>query len=84
MLGQKAVSIQEKLYGKRRLLPVAARGQYFNVLDSLQSKPVTSSLSLKGEVLLQLMKEWDKFALLRQPEVFTVLLGRQGAFTVLQ
>lgn len=53
-----SVDLEEKLYGKRTITSGCGKGTvFFNVLDSLQSKPVTSSLSLSGEVLLQLMKE---------------------------
>ncbi len=53
-----SVDLEEKLYGKRTVTSGCGKGTvFFNVLDSLQSKPVVSSLRLSGEVLLKLLKE---------------------------
>lgn len=52
------VDLEEKLYGKRTITSGCGKGTvFFNVLDSLQSKPVVSSLTVSSEKLLALMKE---------------------------
>ncbi len=53
-----SIDLEEKLYGKRTITSGCGKGTlFFNVLDSLQSKPVLSSLNLSGEAVLRLMRE---------------------------
>ncbi len=48
----------EKLYGKRTITSGCGKGTvFFNVLDSLRSKPVESSLKVRAGILLDLMSE---------------------------
>lgn len=53
-----SVDLEEKLYGKRTITSGCGKGTvFFNVLDSLHSRPVVSTLSLSDETVLKLMKE---------------------------
>jgi FdhD protein len=53
-----AVDLEEKLYGKRTITSGCGKGTvFFNVLDSLQSKPVLSSFTISSDRLLGLMRE---------------------------
>lgn len=57
--------LADKLYGKRMITSGCGKGSlFFNVLDSLQSKRVESSLQVKAEELLKLIKTLQDKALL--------------------
>lgn len=50
--------LREKLYGKRTLTSGCGKGTiFFHVLDSLQSKPINSSLRISPDKLFKLMSE---------------------------
>lgn len=52
------LDLEEKLYGKRTITSGCGKGTvFFNVLDSLQGRPVTSTLRINDETALKLMKE---------------------------
>jgi len=54
----------EKLYGKRTITSGCGKGTvFFNVLDSLQSKPVESSFKVSSRALLALMSSLQKDSL---------------------
>lgn len=55
------VDLEEKLYGKRTITSGCGKGTvFFNVLDSLQSRPVVSPLSISADALLELLKEMQE------------------------
>lgn len=55
----------EKLYGKRTITSGCGKGTvFFHALDSLQSKPVTSKLEIRGESLFGLMRSLQEKSVL--------------------
>ena len=59
------VDLEEKLYGKRTITSGCGKGTvFFNVLDSLQSKPVTSAFTVSSKTLLDLMREMQDDSIL--------------------
>ncbi len=58
-------NLAEKLYGKRTITSGCGKGTvFFHALDSLQSKPVTSTLKVPGERLFPLMRDLQDRSLL--------------------
>lgn len=48
----------EKFYGKRTITSGCGKGTvFFNVIDSLRSRPLTGKLKIEAEILLKMMKE---------------------------
>ncbi|MDO9536506.1 MAG: formate dehydrogenase accessory sulfurtransferase FdhD [Bacillota bacterium] len=57
--------LTEKLYGKRTITSGCGKGTiFFNVLDSLQSRPVESNLKIEAGRLLKLMSELQNDSIL--------------------
>jgi FdhD protein len=55
--------LAEKLYGKRTITSGCGKGTvFFSVLDSLQSKPVESALTISAAEILSLMRELQERA----------------------
>lgn len=55
----------EKLYGKRTITSGCGKGTvFFHALDSLQSKPVTAKLEIRGESLFGLMRSLQEKSVL--------------------
>ncbi len=60
-------NLAEKLYGKRTITSGCGKGTiFFHAIDSLQGKPVTSTLKVKGESLFLLMRALQERSLLFQ------------------
>ena len=61
VLTNESIELAEKLFGKRTLTSGCGKGTvFYNVLDSLQSKPLNNSLTIRVDQIRQLMRQLQR------------------------